>query len=108
MDIVDHIVSANRRSGVRLLCLASLLLAATPVPAAELVVLVDTGTEMPMAGFHGGQLVDGIHKDLGEALARNMGRHASFVLLPRKRIALALENGKADLICMYIPAWLPG
>lgn len=76
--------------------------------AADMVVLVDTGTEMPMAGFRDGQLVDGVHKDLGEALAQRMGRGVSFLSLPRKRIALALESGKADLICMYIPDWLPG
>src|SRR5471032_1272944 len=77
-------------------------------PPPELVVLVDTGTEMPMAGFRDGQLVDGIHKDLGLALARKLGRAAVFHPLPRKRIAMALEAGKADLICMDLPPWLPG
>ncbi len=91
-----------------LLCLASLLLPLARLSAAELVVLVDTGTEMPMAGFSNGRVVDGIHKDLGEALAHKMGRSVSFLALPRKRIALALESGKADLICMYVPDWLPG
>lgn len=112
MDTFDHIVTGQRRRrGTRLawmLCLAALWLPAARLAAADLVVLVDTGTEMPMAGFHDGQLVDGIHKDLGEALAHKMGRKARFMLLPRKRIALALESGKADLICMYIEAWLPG
>ena len=76
--------------------------------AADLRVLVDTGTEMPLAAFQDGKVVDGIHKDLGEALAQNMGRRAVFMSLPRKRIALALEHGEADIICMYIEAWLPG
>jgi ABC-type amino acid transport substrate-binding protein len=87
-------------------CLAALL--AFSARAADLRVLVDTGTEMPLAGFHEGQVVDGIHKDLGEALAQNMGRHAVFLSLPRKRIALALEHGEADIICMYVEPWLPG
>jgi ABC-type amino acid transport substrate-binding protein len=112
MDTFDHIVTGRRRrrggTMARMLCLAALCLPAARLAAADLMVLVDTGTEMPMAGFHDGQLVDGIHKDLGEALAHKMGRKASFLLLPRKRIALALESGKADLICMYIEAWLPG
>lgn len=86
--------------------------AAPSAPAAaappSLIVLVDTGTEMPMAAFRDNQLVDGMHRDLGLALATAMGRHAVFMGLPRKRIGLALEEGKADLICMYIPAWLPG
>jgi ABC-type amino acid transport substrate-binding protein len=73
-----------------------------------LVVLVDTGTEMPMADFRDGHLVDGIHKDLGAALAGKLGREVQFLPLPRKRIALALEQGQADLICLYLPPWLPG
>lgn len=81
---------------------------APAAPAASLVVLVDTGTEMPMAAFRDNQLVDGVHHDLGLALAARLGRQAVFLGLPRKRIALALEQGKADLICMYIPGWLPG
>ncbi len=111
METVDHIVIGNRkqrRAWPWLLCLTGWLLPAVPLAAAELVVLVDTGTEMPMAGFRNGKLVDGIHKDLGEALGHKMGRSVSFLTLPRKRIALALESGKADLICMYIPEWLPG
>jgi len=76
--------------------------------AAPLVVLVDTGTEMPMAGFEDGRLVEGIHKDLGQALAAKLGREAHFLLLPRKRIAMALESGQADLLCLYLPPWLPG
>ncbi len=78
---------------------------AAPPP---LVVLVDTGTEMPMAGFKNGQLADGMHRDLGQALAGKLGREASFLLLPRKRIAMALESGQADVICLYLPTWLPG
>jgi polar amino acid transport system substrate-binding protein len=76
--------------------------------AAPLVVLVDTGTEMPMAQFRNGHLVGGMHKDLGAALASKLGREATFLPLPRKRIALALESGQADLICLYLPPWLPG
>ncbi len=111
MDTFYHIVAGNRwrRWALSwLLGLASVVCPAVQLAAAELVVLVDTGTEMPMAGFHDGVLVDGMHKDLGEALAQKMGRTVSFLLLPRKRIALALESGRADVICMYVPAWLPG
>lgn len=61
-----------------------------------------------MAAFRGNQLVDGLHRDIGMALAARLGRQAVFLGLPRKRIGLALEQGKADLICMYIPQWLPG
>ncbi|PWF42450.1 substrate-binding periplasmic protein [Massilia glaciei] len=73
-----------------------------------LVVLVDTATEMPMASFKQFRLVDGIHKDIGEALAARMGRSARFMALPRKRITKALETGEVDLVCSYVPEWLPG
>ncbi|NGZ88076.1 amino acid ABC transporter substrate-binding protein [Duganella sp. SAP-35] len=82
--------------------------AAAAQKPAPLVVLVDTGTEMPMALFRDGRLVAGMHQDLGVALAGKLGRGATFLPLPRKRIALALESGQADLICLYLPPWLPG
>lgn len=86
----------------------ALALAAPATRAEDLIVLVDTGTEMPMAEFEGGQLTKGMHKDLGQALAARMGRGAVFHVLPRKRIALAMEAGQADIICMYVQNWLPG
>jgi hypothetical protein len=39
----------------------------------------------------------------GLALAAKLGREAHFLLLPRKRIAMALESGQADLLCLYLP-----
>ncbi|MYM24790.1 transporter substrate-binding domain-containing protein [Duganella sp. FT135W] len=94
-----------KRAGVALICITTTLAVAAAPP---LVVLVDTGTEMPMAGFQDGRLVEGFHKDLGLALADKLGRDASFLPLPRKRIAMAMESGQADLICLYLPPWLPG
>ncbi|MDM5177169.1 transporter substrate-binding domain-containing protein [Massilia sp. DJPM01] len=89
--------------------LLTLLLSIPPgLQAAELSVLVDTSTEMPMARFESGRLADGIHKDIGQALAGAMGRTAVFVALPRKRIVRALEDGGADVLCSYVPEWLPG
>lgn len=85
-----------------------LALAALPARATDMVFLVDTGTEMPMARFQGWQLVGGIHYDIGNALARAMGRHAKFETLPRQRLVGALEKGKVDLVCTYILQWLPG
>lgn len=76
--------------------------------APELRVAVDTSTEMPLAEIRGERLLQGLHRDLGEALARRLAREARFLVLPRKRIAPALESGAADLLCFYRPAWLPG
>lgn len=74
----------------------------------DVVFLVDTGTEMPMAQFKGWQLVGGIHFDLGQGLARAMGRTAKFSTLPRQRTVGALEQGAADLMCGIVPQWLDG
>lgn len=107
MELADAAYNLRMFRVVHIIMRIGLLLA-LPAAAADLRVLVDTGTEMPMAGFRDGQVVDGIHKDLGEALAHYMGRRPVFLSLPRKRIAIALERGEADLICMYTEPWLPG
>ncbi len=78
------------------------------VQAGDLVILVDTGTEMPMARFQNYRLVDGIHRDIGLELARRTGRTPKFMSLPRKRIVLAMERGEADVLCSYVPEWLDG
>ncbi|NHZ89151.1 transporter substrate-binding domain-containing protein [Massilia sp. CCM 8733] len=90
------------------LLLSTLLAIPARLQAAELAVLVDTSTEMPMARFERGRLAEGIHKDIGQALAGAMGRTAVFVALPRKRIVRALEDGSADVLCSYVPEWLGG
>ncbi|MBV7536188.1 transporter substrate-binding domain-containing protein [Duganella sp. sic0402] len=96
-----------KRAGQALIALLAALTTAVAAPL-PLVVAVDTGTEMPMAGFRAEHLAEGFHKDLGEALAGKLGREARFLLLPRKRITMALDSGQADLICLYLPPWLPG
>jgi ABC-type amino acid transport substrate-binding protein len=80
----------------------------TPAWAAELVLLIDTATEMPMQHIVDGKLLDGAHKDIGDALASHLGRQARYLALPRLRIARALEDGVADVLCGYVPEWLPG
>lgn len=85
-----------------------MLVLALTAGAGDLVILVDTGTEMPMARFEKWQLVDGIHRDIGLELARRMNRTPKFMALPRKRIVKALEEGAADVLCSYVPEWLDG
>lgn len=78
---------------------------ALPLP---LVVLVDTGTHMPLAELSSGILTAGVHRDVGAALADRMGRKVQFRVWPRKRIGAALEQGEGDILCLYMPEWLPG
>jgi len=93
---------------IRLLALSCLLLSALNGWCAELVVLVDRAADMPMSRIENGRLTDGVHKMLGEALARSTGRELRFLLLPRKRIARALQQGEADILCGYTPEWIEG
>jgi len=46
--------------------------------------------------------------ELGKLLAEHMHREAKFVIRPRKRLAHALEMNEADILCGYLPQWLPG
>jgi polar amino acid transport system substrate-binding protein len=93
-------------------CASLLLLSLLWLPvlgkAAELVVLVDTATEMPMARFEQYRLVDGMQKDIGEALARAMGRQPRFMAMPRRRLMQALQSGNADVLCGFVPEWVKG
>lgn len=77
--------------------------------APPLYVLVDNSTEMPQGRFERDQLVGGVHHDVGLALAEKLGREARFRVLPRKRLVDELLQGRdADLVCGYLPGWLPG
>jgi ABC-type amino acid transport substrate-binding protein len=47
-------------------------------------------------------------KSLGRALATAAGRPVRYLELPRNRMTAALEAGDGDILCGYLPAWLPG
>ena len=76
--------------------------------AAPLVLLVETSTLMPQARIEGNRVVEGLHLDLGTALARRLGRELVLRPTPRKRLAQALERGEGDMVCDYQSDWLPG
>jgi ABC-type amino acid transport substrate-binding protein len=46
--------------------------------------------------------------EVGKLLARQMGRTLVMKYLPRKRYAVALEDGEADLVCGLLPVWMQG
>ncbi|MBW8845517.1 MAG: transporter substrate-binding domain-containing protein [Burkholderiales bacterium] len=75
---------------------------------APLHVLMDGSIEMPQARFKDGQAVDGLQYHLALELGRRLGRKLRFHLVPRRRLAQLLNEGhEADLICNYMPGWLP-
>lgn len=73
--------------------------------AADLVVLIKQknlqGRQEPMAGKE-------FQKGLGELLAEQLKRKPVFRYLPRKRLAMALAAGEADILCGYTSEWLQG
>ncbi|MYM33725.1 transporter substrate-binding domain-containing protein [Duganella sp. FT94W] len=54
------------------------------------------------------QQPSGFQQKMGAALAHQLGRPVRYVLLPRTRIMAALEGGGGDLLCSYLPTWMPG
>ncbi len=83
--------------------------ATTAAAAAPLVVLVDSSVQMPQALIRDGQVVDGLQHDIAIELGQRLGRPVRFRVVPRRRVGpLMLAGEDADLICTYLPAWLPG
>ncbi|KQW49760.1 hypothetical protein ASD88_24910 [Pelomonas sp. Root662] len=79
--------------------------AAEPPP---LRIVTPTSQSMPLLRMEDHRPVDGILKDLGEALARRLGLSPVFVALPSKRVTAALVSGAADLLCHAKAEWLGG
>lgn len=89
---------------------AALLLCpfASAEPARPLVMLVETSALMPHARIEADRVVEGLNLDIGQALARRLGRELVARPTPRKRLAEALQRGEGDLLCDYQSDWLPG
>ncbi|WP_457442546.1 substrate-binding periplasmic protein [Roseateles sp. P5_E4] len=90
--------------------MAALLLSplAGAEPARPLVMLVETSALMPHARIEGDRVIEGLNIDIGQALARRLGRDLVARPTPRKRLAEALQRGEGDLLCDYQSDWLPG
>lgn len=92
----------------RLAALAVLLGCLSAARATELVFIAPTNLTEPIARFVNGQLQDGVLRELGDALARRLGLQPRYLSLPGLRVAQALRNGQADMVCYVLPAWLDG
>lgn len=69
-------------------------------------IVAPTSQSMPMLRMAGARPVDGLLKDLGEALADRLGMNPVFVALPSKRSGPAVASGAADLLCYVKQGWL--
>jgi ABC-type amino acid transport substrate-binding protein len=83
--------------------------AAVRAEGAPLFVLIDNTVQLPQALIRGGAVVDGLQHDIARELGRRLARPVQFRVVPRRRVGALLAAGdEADLICNYLPAWLPG
>jgi polar amino acid transport system substrate-binding protein len=87
---------------------APLLCVASAHAAPPLKILVDSSTAMPMALIAESKVVGGIHRDVGLAIARELNAQPVFIVMPRKRIPVALQQGKGHIACHFLPEWMPG
>lgn len=88
-----------------LLCLP---LATASAAQGELRMLAPLNHAMPLARFHDHKLAGGILKDLGDAIARRIGRRAVYVSVAVDQVGPALAHGKADGLCYVRPFWIDG
>lgn len=91
------------KPGLFLVVLCAALL---PARAERITFAVSTGSAMPMTEFQHETLTAGLLKDVGDALAHELGMEAVYLVLPRKRVEAALLSGQADLLCDLRPEWL--
>lgn len=85
------------------LLLAAPLIAQTQRP---LTAVVSESNSPPYAIYRGGNLSDGIAKQLLDKLARRLFVDIDYVNLPRTRVELWLQSGQADLACFLSPDWV--
>lgn len=91
-----------------LLTTALFVLTPLAMAAPQLVMLTPQESTMPMVRFDGGVPSGGMLKDVGDALARRLGRQPAYLVLLHKEVKPALVSGKADLMCHVMPGWIDG
>jgi polar amino acid transport system substrate-binding protein len=89
--------------------LTALFMLAAPALAAEpaLRFSVVESWSMPLVLVENGETRAGLLYDLMNSLARQVGMPAQFIVLPRKRVQTAMENGQVDVRCYAAQSWLP-
>ncbi|MNK38585.1 membrane-bound lytic transglycosylase F [compost metagenome] len=87
------------------------LFAQTPPPPSDIVYGVNMDFAMPLVGVNRvgekPQLIEGIIKDIGDAIFKELKVEPKFSLLPKKRVAPSLVSGKVSFICHTNEAWQP-
>jgi polar amino acid transport system substrate-binding protein len=74
----------------------------------DIVFIAATNHTMPLSHFEEGQITGGIIKDLGDSIAKRLGRRAVYISVPPRRVPLYLASGDADSVCYIMPQWIEG
>lgn len=82
------------------------ILLATAAAGAELRFSASSAWPEPYGLFNDDALVGGLVFDIGNALAEELGMTARWVVLPRKRIDIAVADGQIDVRCYTMPQWV--
>lgn len=95
------------------LLLIGLLAALLPLRSAQaqvdaLRMIAPTNLAEPLVRFDDGQLRGGLLKDLGDALAQQLGLRPLYLSMPSKRVSEALASGQGELVCYVMPGWIDG
>ncbi|NHZ89378.1 transporter substrate-binding domain-containing protein [Massilia sp. CCM 8733] len=83
-------------------------LAASASAEAQLVMIAPLNQTMPLTRFQNNKLTGGILKDLGEAIARRLGRGIAWISVSGDQVSATLDAGTADGICYVRPFWIDG
>ncbi|RSZ55950.1 ABC transporter substrate-binding protein [Massilia atriviolacea] len=76
--------------------------------APDLVMIAPLNQVMPLAQFRDDKLSGGILKDLGDLLARRLGRGIAYLSVAGEQVGATLDAGTADGICYVRPFWIDG
>lgn len=92
---------------IRLLAMLSFA-GAAQASDGELRMIAPLNQAMPLASFADGKISGGILKDLGDAIARRLGRRIAHISVAGDQVGDVLSKGKADGICYVRPFWIDG
>jgi ABC-type amino acid transport substrate-binding protein len=86
------------------------LCASTTAHAApgEYVMIAPLDQAMPIVRFENGILTGGILKDLGDAMAKRLGRRPVYISVDVPGVKQVLTSGRADGMCYVMPFWIDG
>lgn len=74
----------------------------------DFIMIAPLDQTMPIVRFDNALLTGGILKDLGDALAKRLGRRAVYLSVDVPGVKHTLTSGRADAMCYVMPYWIDG